>query len=62
MGESVGLGVVGLMVRVNWDGEIRPKEFGVQLETNLQRLATIKCFNNLGHKASDDGATPHNTP
>jgi hypothetical protein len=29
MGESVGLGVVGLMVRVDWDGEIRAEQFGV---------------------------------
>ena len=62
MGESVGLGVVGLMVRVDWNGEIRTEQFGVQLETNLECLATIKSFDNLTHKASDYGATPDHAP
>ena len=53
MGESVGLGVVGLLVRIDGNRKVWTQELRVQLKTELQGFAAVVRLNHLAHKTSD---------
>ena len=47
MGQSVGLGVVGLMVRIHWNCEVGSKELRVHLKAHLHGFVAVVRLNDL---------------